>query len=121
MRIIHILYIYVHSHTTYTHRFEVSKKFKGCGPAKKSDPIVLARVETFLNKWFQQMAEQVRRLGLLAPPRTKGEDKLIVSFPPCKMQKLHWDFDPDVVQGLIQAKKYEGIPISTIASFSPNG
>ena len=49
------------------------------------------------------------------------EDKLIVSFPPCKMQKLHWDFDPDVVQGLIQAKKYEGIPISTIASFSPNG
>lgn len=117
----HTLCIYTHSHTTYTHRFEVSKKFKGCGPAKKSDPIVLARVETFLNKWFQQMAEQVRRLGLLAPPRTKGEDKLIVSFPPCKMQKLHWDFDPDVVQGLIQAKKYEGIPISTIASFSPNG
>ena len=112
--------IYILYHT-YTHRFDRAAKFKGCSHAKKSDPAVLARVERFLKKWFQQMEEQVRRLGLLVPPRTRGEDKLLVSFPPCSIQKLHWDFEPETVQRLIQTKKYEGIPISTIASFSPKG
>ena len=37
------------------------------------------------------MDNQIRRLDLLKTPRTRGEDKLLVSFPPCKPQKLHWD------------------------------
>ena len=67
------------------------------------------------------MQHQVQRLGLLQPPRTRGEDKLLIAYPPCARQKNHWDFDPDIVHKLIENKQFEGIPISCICSFTPKG
>ena len=110
------------SHThTHLHRFDASKKFPGVGPRPPSDPEVLSRVEGFTDKWFRQMEHQLEKLGLLNSPRKKSDNKVLVGFPPCAAQKLHWDFDPDVVQTLIKEEKFEGIPISTICSFSPQG
>ena len=113
---------HTHRHThLYPNRFDVKKKYPGYQPTKKSDPETLQRVQRVTNQWFRLMGNQIRRLDLLKSPRTRGEDKLLVSFPPCKPQKLHWDFDPDTVQKLIREDKFEGIPISTICSFSPQG
>ena len=101
--------------------FDITKKYPGVGRRKRSDPEALKRVETFTEEWFQQMEHQVKRLGLLTSPRTRGENKILVSYPPCERQKIHWDFKPSIVSDLIDAEKFEGVPISCICSFTPTG
>lgn len=102
-------------------RFKSSVKYPGTHQKRPSDPVVLARVGNFTKRWFQQMEHQISRLGLLVPPRTRGEFKLLVSYPGCEPQKLHWDFNPDTVTKLIGEKKYHGVPVSVIGSFTPTG
>ena len=101
--------------------FDVTKKYPGTGSKKRSDPETLQRVKRFVDPWFAAMEHQIRSLGLLVPPRTRGENKLLVGYPPCDQQKLHWDFDPDIVSKLIENKNSTGIPISCICSFTPTG
>ena len=76
--------------------FDVGKKYPGVKYKKKSDPAALRRVRNYTKPWFDSMQHQVARLGLLQSPRTRGEDKVLISYPPCMGQKLHWDFDPEI-------------------------
>ena len=101
--------------------FDVGKKYPGVKYKKKSDPAALRRVRNYTKPWFDSMQHQVERLGLLQSPRTRGEDKVLISYPPCMGQKLHWDFDPEIVHKLIERGKFEGVPISCLCSFTPTG
>ena len=56
--------------------FDVSKKYPGVKYKKKSDPATLRRVKNFTKPWFESMQYQVERL---LPPRTRGEDKILIS------------------------------------------
>ena len=102
-------------------KFDVSKKYPGTPRKKPSDVTTLQRVGHFVRPWFIAMRYHIQRLCLLMIPRTRGECKLLVAYPPCTQQKYHWDFDPETVQSLIQNKQFEGVPLSCICSFTPTG
>ena len=102
-------------------RFDITKRYPGQTPKPPSDPEILGRLEKFVRPWFLQMEHQLTRLGLLHPPRTRAEFKLLVAHKGCAAQKLHWDFNPDVVQSLIVKKQFEGVPVSCLCSFTPAG
>ena len=98
------------------------KEFHSSTVGKRtSSPPVLKRILKTVRPWFLLVSKKIKALKLLESPRTKSDPVLLVSEANCAPQKMHWDFDPNTVQSLIQANKLEAVPVSVWSSFTPNG
>ena len=97
------------------------KKYANMRKKKAPNAEVLQRVKTFLAPWFASVKRKLTSLKLLHPPRRTSGVLMLVSRAGCRAQKRHWDYDPALVQPIIKAKKYIGVPLSVFVSFTPTG
>ena len=101
--------------------FKVETRFPPNKPKPDSPPEVMERVKNFLQPWYDAMLRKLKNLKLIEHPRYAREPILLVSQPGCKKQVWHWDFDPAKVQALMKEGKLEGVPLSCLCSFTPDG
>ena len=101
--------------------FDAVARYPGTEALPASDPATLKRIKDYLMPWFDAMKRKLKALQLLAAPRHTREEVVLVSLAGCQKQALHWDYDPVLVQPLIEDKKYIGVPLSVLVSFTPRG
>ena len=101
--------------------FKCEEKFRGARPAPPSDPATLDRMNKFFKPMFAKMEAKLRSLHLVQAPRKLGEPKILISKPGCAAQRMHYDFDPYVVNQLRDSNQLIGVPISALCSFTPGG